>query len=252
MGRTPIVAANWKMYKTVAEARAFVAGLAAMLPAAGPAAVICPPFTALAAVNEALAGTAFALGAQNMHAEAQGAFTGEVAAPMLQDLGVRYVILGHSERRQYFGETDAFIGAKVRAAFAHDLVPILCVGETLAQRDAGQTTSVVEAQVLGGTEGLTASQAAGLIVAYEPIWAIGTGRPSTGADAGAVAAHIRRILAARFGAAGAAAVRVQYGGSVKPANAAEFLQHPEIDGALVGGASLEPASFAAIVEAARR
>lgn len=252
MARTPIVAANWKMYKTVAEARAFAAELRGLLPAPAAEVVICPPFPALAAVGEALAGTPFALGAQNLHPEPQGAFTGEVAGPMLAHLGVRYVIVGHSERRQYFQETDAFIGAKVRAAFAHGLTPILCVGETLAQRDAGQTEALVEAQVVGGTEGLTPEQAAALVIAYEPVWAIGTGRASTGADAGAVAAHIRHVVAGRFGAAAAAAVRVQYGGSVKPANAPSFLQHPEIDGALVGGASLEPASFAAIVTAAGR
>lgn len=248
MQRRPMVAANWKMHKTLAEARSFVAELARLYGGATEV-VICPPFTAIAAVGGQLAGTPFALGAQNMYKETHGAFTGEISPLMLKDLGVQYVILGHSERRQLFGETDALIGAKVRTAFAHGLLPILCVGETLAERDTGQTEAVVQTQSLGCTEGLTPEQAAQLVIAYEPVWAIGTGRASNGEDAGAVSAHIRSVLRGRFGD-GVDAVRVLYGGSVKAANAAEFLRRDEIDGALVGGASLEAAAFHGIIQAA--
>lgn len=250
--RTPIIAANWKMHKNLSEAAAFVKEfLPQVAELNGIDVVVCPPFTALGAVGWALADAKgkVALGAQNMYKEVQGAFTGEISGPMLKDVGCAYAILGHSERRAIFGESDELVGEKVRAAFAHGLVPILCVGETLEQREAGETDAVNRRQLLAGTEGLTADQVKQVVVAYEPVWAIGTGRNCAPADAQATIAAIRAVLADRFGAEAAAAVRIQYGGSVKPANIADYMGLPDIDGALVGGASLEPASFAAICKA---
>lgn len=250
--RTPVVAANWKMHKTQPEARQF---LADFLPRAaaltGVEIVICPPFTALAAAAEALKGTAVGLGAQNMSEQPSGAFTGEVSGAMLADAGCRYVILGHSERRRLFGEDDRLVGAKVRAALQHNLIPILCIGETLEEQQAGQADAVNRRQLLAGLEGLTAEQVAGLIIAYEPVWAIGTGRNCDPQDAQARIAAVRAVVAEAFGAEAARRVRIQYGGSVKPGNMASYMAQPDIDGALVGGASLDPASFAAICEAAR-
>lgn len=252
--RTPVIAANWKMHKTVNEAKQFmkdflpkVAGLA------GVEIIVSPTFVALAGVGEALAaaGSRVGLGAQNMYKEVQGAFTGEVSGPMLKAVGCTHVILGHSERRSIFGESDALVGEKVRAAYTHGLVPILCVGETLVEREAGQTDAVNRRQLLAGVEGLTPEQARSLIVAYEPVWAIGTGKNCDPADAQATVAAIRGVLAERFGQETAAAIRIQYGGSVKPNNIGMYMAQPDIDGALVGGASLDPSSFAAIAEAAR-
>lgn len=253
--RIPLVAANWKMHKTVAEAEAFLAAFragAGNMAGQGVEAAICPPFTALYRVGQLLEGTGIALGAQNLYKEEKGAYTGEVAPAMLAELGVRYVIVGHSERRAIFGEDDHLVAAKVQAAYRHGLTPILCVGEQLAEREAGETEAVVTRQVEAAIAGLTAEQAAQLVIAYEPVWAIGTGRAATGADANAVCGLIRRLVAERFGSQAAAGLRIQYGGSVKPENAAEFAGQPEIDGALVGGASLDPASFAALVQAFRR
>ncbi|HYG58112.1 MAG TPA: triose-phosphate isomerase [Symbiobacteriaceae bacterium] len=253
--RTPIMAANWKMHKSLSEAAAFVKDFLPQVAELGAVdMVICPSFTALGAVGWALADVKgkVALGAQNMYKEIHGAFTGEVSGPMLKDVGCTYVILGHSERRAIFGETDALVGEKVRAAFAHGLVPILCVGETLQERESGQTDTVNRRQLLAGTEGLTPEQAVQLVVAYEPVWAIGTGRNCNPADAQTTIGTIRAVLAERFGAAAAQAVRIQYGGSVKPANIADYMGLPDIDGALVGGASLEPGSFAAICRAGIR
>ena len=215
-----------------------------------PHVVICPPATALDVVGRALAGTAILLGAQTMHWEPRGAFTGEISAPMLVDVGCRFVIIGHSERRIYFGETDEAVGRKVPAAFAHRLTPIVCVGENLEQREAGKTDEVLTRQVEAAAARLGPADVAGLVIAYEPIWAIGTGRTATGQEANRVAGLIRRLLRARGGPAAADEVRILYGGSVKPDNIREFLRQPEIDGALVGGASLEAAAFAAIVRAA--
>lgn len=253
--RTPVIAANWKMHKNLSEAAAFVkefVGLVGDLN--GVEMVVCPPFTALGAVGWALADARgkVGLGGQNMYKETQGAFTGEVSGPMLKDLGCTHVILGHSERRAIFGETDALVGEKVRAAFAHGLVPILCIGETLQEREAGQTDAVNRRQLLAGTEGLTAEQMAAVVIAYEPVWAIGTGRNCNPADAQATIAAIRAVVAERFGAAAADAVRIQYGGSVKPGNIADYMGLPDIDGALVGGASLEAGSFAAICRGGAR
>jgi len=246
--RTPIIAGNWKMNRTIAEAAALVKEMAPRLAAIpGVEKVVCPPFTALSAVKEAIGEADLGLGAQNMYWQESGAFTGEVSPLMLAGL-CQYVILGHSERRQFFGETDDGVNLKIVAAFAHGLVPIVCVGESLAQRQAGQTEEWVADQVQAALMGLPADQVRRLIIAYEPIWAIGTGVPATAEDADAViAGTIRAALAEMYGDEVAQAVRVQYGGSVKPANIADFMARPDVDGALVGGASLNADDFVALV-----
>lgn len=252
MSRTPIIAGNWKMFKTGSEAAAFVNEVkSAIAGVNGVEAVVCAPFTALTALVEAAKGTAVGVGAQNMHWEETGAFTGEVSGLMLKDLGVQYVILGHSERRQYFAETDESVNKKTHAAFKYGLTPIVCVGEKLEEREAGSTKQLCRVQTLGALEGLTAEQAAAVVIAYEPIWAIGTGKSSTAEDANEVISYIRSVVAEKFGSETAAKVRIQYGGSVKPANVREYLGASDIDGALVGGASLEPGSYVALVEGAR-
>ncbi|MBP2655241.1 MAG: tpiA [Firmicutes bacterium] len=246
--RKPILAGNWKMHKTVAEALVFISELSKLIDGAGNAeVVVCPPFTALYPAKELTKG-AIKLGAQNMHWEKQGAFTGEVSPLMLKEAGCEYVIIGHSERRQFFAETDASVNNKLKAAFAYDLTPIMCVGETLAEREAGDTETVVEGQVKQGLSGLTAKQVAAMVIAYEPIWAIGTGRTASSDDANAVCAFIRRTITTLFGSGCSEAVRIQYGGSVKPENISELMGKSDIDGALVGGASLEPGTFAKIVK----
>jgi triosephosphate isomerase len=239
--RKPILAGNWKMNMTIAEATGFVRSIRRGLnDIKGVDRVLCPPFTALAAVKELTAATEIGLGAQNMHWAEKGACTGEIAPAMLKEL-CQYVILGHSERRAYFGETDEGVNRKAKVALAHGLKPIICVGETEAQYDAGQTEKVVSGQVRGCLSGLTATQVAGLVIAYEPVWAIGTGKAATVGGAGAVIGlTIRGTIARLYDEATAQAVRVQYGGSVNAANVAEFMAHPDIDGALVGGASLKP------------
>ncbi len=246
--RTPYIAANWKMHKTVAEAAAFVDSLLPRIAATQHDVVICPPFTALTAVVERRYGTAVKVAAQNMHEEGSGAFTGEVSAPMLVELDVEAVVLGHSERRQYFSETDEALARKVPAALAAGLEPILCVGESEEAHDAGQTEGVLERQLQADLTGVEPERVAEVVIAYEPIWAIGTGRTATPEQAQEACAFIRDVLRER--GAAAEAVRILYGGSVKPANAAELLAQSDIDGALVGGASLDPEEFAAIVEAA--
>jgi triosephosphate isomerase (TIM) len=246
--RTPYIAANWKMHKTVAEAASFVDTLLPRIAATQSDVVLCPPFTALTAVVERRYGTAVKVAAQNMHEEASGAFTGEVSAPMLVELDVEAVVLGHSERRQYFNETDEALARKVPAALAAGLEPILCVGESEGARDAGETEEVLERQLQADLGGLEADQIGTVVVAYEPIWAIGTGRTATPDQAQEACAFIRDVL--RMRGAAADEVRILYGGSVKPANAEELLSLPDVDGALVGGASLDPNDFAAIVEAA--
>ena len=246
--RKPIIAGNWKMHKTISESVALIKELAPLVAGAAAEAAVCPPFTALAAAKTALAGTGIKLGAQDMYWEKQGAFTGEVSPVMLKDAGCDYVVIGHSERRQYFAETDDTVSKKLYAAFAHGLVPIMCVGETLAEREAGATEQVVDRQVRGGLAGLTADQVAAMVIAYEPVWAIGTGRTASADDANAVCAFIRRLVAAIAGQAAADAVRIQYGGSVKADNIAELMAKSDIDGALVGGASLDAATFAKIVK----
>jgi triosephosphate isomerase len=246
--RKPIIAGNWKMNKTVAEALTLVVNLRSALDAI-PAvtSVVCPPFTALAPVKQALNGSHVGLGAQNLFWEEKGAFTGEVAPNMVAEL-CQYVILGHSERRQYFGETDASVNRKVKAALAHGLIPIICVGENLEQYEAGATDAVVRQQVNGALVGLTAEQVAGLVIAYEPIWAIGTGKAATGAAANQIInLSIRGPVADLYGEAVAQAVRVQYGGSTNAKNMVEYMQQPDIDGALVGGASLKAEDFIEMV-----
>ncbi|HEX5066949.1 MAG TPA: triose-phosphate isomerase [Myxococcota bacterium] len=245
--RTPILAANWKMHKTQAEAMRFVtAFLPLVKDATAVEIVLAPPFTSLARVGEALAGSNVALAAQNVNPEAQGAFTGEVSAAMLADVGCRYAIVGHSERRSLYGEDDAFVSSKARALLERGIRPIVCVGETLAQREAGQTFSLIGSQLAGSLAGIPAERAPEVVIAYEPVWAIGTGRTATPAMAQEVHAFVREQLAGRFSAA-AQAMRIQYGGSVKPENVDDLMAQPDIDGALVGGASLDPEAFARIV-----
>lgn len=248
--RRPLIVGNWKMYKTPAEAAAFVTQLREVTAAVQDVEiVVAPSFPALLPVRDLLAGSAIGLAAQNMHWEPEGAFTGEVAPPMLTDAGCRYVILGHSERRQYFGEDDAFVNRKVRAALEHGLIPIVCVGESLAEREAGLTEKVVTSQVEQCLAGLAGNAVANLVIAYEPVWAIGTGRTASPADAQEVNARIRELVRDLFGADAADRVRILYGGSVKPDNTRELMSRPDIDGALVGGASLQVESFTGIIRA---
>ena len=246
--RRPLIAGNWKMNLDRAGALALAEGVVRR---AGQAQdvdlAVCPPACYLDAVGRALAGSEVALGAQNMYHQSNGAFTGEISAAMLRDLGCRYVILGHSERRHILGETDAEINRKVHAALAAGLVPIVCVGELLAQREAGQTLEVIRSQFDGSLAGLSADQIRGIVIAYEPVWAIGTGKVATPRQAQEVHLDLRKIMADRYNEALAQTVRIQYGGSVKPENAADLLGQPDIDGALVGGASLKVEQFMGIV-----
>jgi triosephosphate isomerase len=246
--RTPIIAGNWKMNKTIAEAVELVNALKGPLSkVAGVDKVVCPTAVCLSAVREAIGDAEIGLGAQNMYFAEQGAFTGEIAPAMLEGL-CDHVIIGHSERREYFGETNEMVNKKVVAALAHGLVPIVCVGETLALRQAGDTNEWVKAQVVAALEGLSGAQVSGLILAYEPIWAIGTGVAATSQDAqDVIGGVIRPTIAELYDDQVAEAVRIQYGGSVKPANAAELMGMPDIDGGLVGGASLKADDFAEIV-----
>jgi triosephosphate isomerase (TIM) len=246
--RTPYIAANWKMHKTVAEAAAFVDALLPRIAATPHDVVLCPSYLALSEVVERSRGSAVRVAAQNMHEEDSGAFTGEVSAAMLAELDVDAVVLGHSERRQYFNETDEALARKVPAALAVGLQPILCVGESEEARDAGQTEGVLERQLQADLAEVGAGSLSEVVIAYEPIWAIGTGRTATPEQAQEACAFIRDVL--REGGGPADDVRILYGGSVKPANGAELLAQEDIDGALVGGASLDPEEFAAIVEAA--
>ena len=251
--RRPIAAANWKMHLTHLEAIQTVQKLSYLLDQADAErveVVICPPFTALRTVETLIQSDRlpFGLGAQNVHWEPSGAFTGEVSASMLAALRVAYVIVGHSERRQLFGETDETVNRKVRAVVAAGMNPILCVGETLQERDVGATEDRVAGQIRAGLTGLGEDEVTKLVVAYEPIWAIGTGRNAEPADAGQVIAVIRSTLAELYGKGLADSTRIQYGGSVKAGNIRDFMAHPEIDGALVGGASLDPEEFALIVK----
>jgi triosephosphate isomerase (TIM) len=251
--RKPFVAGNWKMNKTVSEATPLVAEMLAGLQAISSVErVICPPFTALMPLSALLKGTEVGLGAQNLFWEASGAYTGEESPAMIKEF-CQYVILGHSERRAYFGETDESVNRKVKAALAIALIPIVCVGETLAENESGRTQEVVDRQVRAGLSGLTAEQVAGLVIAYEPVWAIGTGRAADVNDANRVIGGIIRPLVKElFGAAAADAVRILYGGSVKGDNAVEYFSQPDIDGALVGGASLKAGDFLKIVSAAAK
>ena len=246
--RKPLVAGNWKMHKTVSEAVALVRDLRPRISMIHDVEVaVFPPFTALSAVAQTLDGSNLGLGAQDLHWEASGAFTGELSAAMLTDVGCRYVLVGHSERRQLFGETDGAVKLKAAAALEGGLIPIVCFGESLAEREASETLEVVERQVTRGVSGLPTEQVKRLVLAYEPVWAIGTGKTATSAQAQEVHAAVRGLMGRLHGPEVAASVRILYGGSVKPENARELMAQPDVDGALVGGASLSAESFAGIV-----
>lgn len=251
--RKPVVAGNWKMNKTSEQARQLVADMLPGLQAVSQVEqVLCPPFPSIMAVSAVLAGTQIGLGAQNMHWEASGAFTGEVAPMMVKEF-CKYVILGHSERRTYFHETDDTVNKKVITALENELIPIVCIGETLTENEAGKTSEVVTRQIMDGLKSIDPGKALQLIIAYEPVWAIGTGKAASGEGANLVVKDfIRPALSKVFSQDIASRIRVLYGGSVTGANALEFFQQPEIDGALVGGASLKPVDFVQIVEAAKK
>lgn len=247
--RMPLLAGNWKMFKTIPEALDLVNGLKKNCGNVKDREIlVCPPFTALYAVSAALKGSNIKVGAQNLFWEMKGAFTGEIAPGMLADAGCKYVIIGHSERRQYFGETDETVNKKMKAAFASGLTPIVCVGETLAEREKNITFSVVERQVKNGISGLTPEQSKVLVIAYEPVWAIGTGKTATPQQAEEVHAYVRKLYGELYGAEVSDAVRILYGGSMKPDNISELMKQPNIDGGLVGGASLEVDSFTKIIQ----
>ena len=248
--RKKIIAGNWKMNKTASDAKQLLSDLLIEIGKFDEADIVfCPPFTALAVAGIALESASnISLGAQNLHPKPNGAYTGEISAPMLRDLYCRYVIIGHSERRQYFGETDALVLEKTRAALENNLKPIVCIGETLEEREGGKWKKVLETQIKNGLGSLTEKEIAEVVVAYEPVWAIGTGKTATPAQAQEAHAYIRGVFASNFSQAIAEKLRIQYGGSVKPENAKELLQQADIDGALVGGASLDARGFAAIVK----
>ncbi|WP_017756367.1 triose-phosphate isomerase [Calidifontibacillus oryziterrae] len=248
--RKPIIAGNWKMNKVLSEAIHFVDEVKSSIPRPDQVdSVVCAPFLFLDRLVQAANGSDLKIGAQNMHFEDSGAFTGEVSPVALKDIDVDYVIIGHSERREMFAETDETVNKKVHAAFKHQLLPIMCCGETLEQREAGTTNEIVGSQVEKGLANLTPEQAKQVVIAYEPIWAIGTGRSSSAKDADEVCGYIRAVVARLFSKEVADAVRVQYGGSVKPENIGEYMAQPNIDGALVGGASLDSGSFLKLLEA---
>jgi triosephosphate isomerase len=250
--RTPFVAGNWKMFKTVHEAVVFAKELRGVVKdVTGVEIVVAPPYTAVHPVAEALRNSNVDVAAQNLYWEREGAFTGEVSAGMIKDAGADYVIIGHSERRRLFGETDASVNRKLRAAMAADLLPIVCVGETLEEREREETLAVLDRQIKEGFDGITGTAIASLVVAYEPVWAIGTGRNATAAQAQEAHKHIRERLRQWFGGDAADGCRIVYGGSVKADNIAELIREPDVDGALVGGASLDVKSFGQIVTASR-
>ncbi|WP_100333252.1 triose-phosphate isomerase [Bacillus alkalisoli] len=250
--RKPIIAGNWKMHKVLSEAVSFVEEVKGLVPSPTKVdAVVCAPALFLERLVTNTEGKDLKIGAQNMHFEESGAFTGETSPAALKDLGVGYCVIGHSERREMFAETDESVNKKTLAAFQYGITPIVCCGETLEEREAGQTNDLVGNQVKKALTGLTEDQVKQTVIAYEPIWAIGTGKSSTAEDANEVCAHIRGVVAAEFGEAAANAVRIQYGGSVKPANIKEYMAQSDIDGALVGGASLEPQSFLQLLEAGK-
>ncbi len=247
--RRPIIAGNWKMYMLTAEAKALAAGIISDLTNNRPdvEVVLCPPLTATGTVLITCAGTSVGVGGQNLHWEKQGAFTGEVSAAMLKDMGCQYVIIGHSERRQYFGESNDSVNKKLKAALAEGLTPIVCVGEKLAEREGGVTEDIVREHTVGAFKDVTTESALKTVVAYEPVWAIGTGKTATPQQAQEVHAFIRKLLSELYDPATAQAIRIQYGGSVKPDNIDDLMTQPDIDGALVGGASLKIDSFMRIV-----
>ena len=247
--RKPIIAGNWKMNKTLGEAVSFVEEVKSSIPSPDKVeSIVCAPALFLEKLNSLSNGTDLKIGAQNMHFEENGAFTGEISPAALKDLGIGYSVIGHSERREFFAETDETVNKKAHAAFKYGIVPIICVGETLEEREAGKTNELVADQVKKALAGLTKQQVAESVIAYEPIWAIGTGKSSTAKDANDVCAHSRQTVASEFGQEAADSLRIQYGGSVKPANIKEYMAESDIDGALVGGASLEPQSFVQLLE----
>jgi triosephosphate isomerase len=250
--RRAVIAGNWKMNKTPSEAKALIADLIPLVKDAGCGVVICTPFVALPAAVEAVRGTNIKVGAQNMHWETSGAYTGEVSANMLKELGVSYVIIGHSERRQYFAETNETVNKKVKAALAAGLKPIICVGEQLAEREQGITGELVALQTKVALLGVPADELCNIIIAYEPVWAIGTGKTATAEQADEVNGIIRLTVASLYGKSAADALTIQYGGSMNAKNAAELLDKEHVDGGLIGGASLKAADFAAIIKAADR
>ncbi|MCI6952025.1 MAG: triose-phosphate isomerase [Clostridium sp.] len=245
--RKPIIAGNWKMNKTPEEAKELVTALVPLVKDAKCDVVICPPFVDLCAVKPIIAGTNIHLGVQNIHWAEKGAFTGEISADMLKAHGVEYAIVGHSERRQYFGETDATVNQRAKAAIAAGITPIICVGESLEQRESGVTNAVVSGQTKAALDGIEAKDVETLVIAYEPIWAIGTGKTATKEDANATIAVIRGAIAEVYGKDVAEKVRIQYGGSMNPKNASELMSMPEIDGGLIGGASLKAEDFSKVV-----
>ena len=245
--RKPIIAGNWKMNMTPADAEALVSALIPLVKDAKCDVVVCPPYVDLSVVSRLVKGTNIHLGAQNIHWAAKGAFTGEVSADMLKAFGVEYAIIGHSERRQYFGETDEGVNARAKAALAAGITPIICVGETLEQRESGVTAAFVSGQAKAALAGMSEEDVKSLVIAYEPIWAIGTGKTATADDANATIGVIRRAVAEAFGQAVADEVRIQYGGSMNPKNASELMAMPEIDGGLIGGASLKAEDFSKVV-----
>ncbi len=245
--RKPIIAGNWKMNKTPEEAKELVTALVPLVKNAKCDVVICPPFVDLCAVKPIIAGTNIHLGVQNIHWAEKGAFTGEISADMLKAHGVEYAIVGHSERRQYFGETDATVNQRTKAAIAAGITPIICVGESLEQRESGVTNAVVSGQTKAALDGIEAKDVETLVIAYEPIWAIGTGKTATKEDANATIAVIRGAIAEVYGKDVAEKVRIQYGGSMNPKNASELMSMPEIDGGLIGGASLKAEDFSKVV-----
>lgn len=248
MIRIPLIAGNWKMYKTTAEAKAFAEEFSKLYKDTDVRAAICAPFTQLAALKEAFAGTNVKLGAQNVHFEDEGAFTGEISVEMLKEIGVDYCIIGHSERREYFAETDETVNLKLKKLFSSsEIIPILCVGENLCEREAGNAFDVVEGQLKADLEGIDKTDVSKIVIAYEPIWAIGTGKTATPEQAGEMCAHIRNIVEKLYDEDTCDSVIIQYGGSVKPENASEIMNMDEIDGALVGGASLDASKFIKIV-----
>ena len=246
--RTPIIAGNWKMNKTPSEAKTLINELKPLVADAACEVVICPPFTDLYAAAEAIKGSNIKLGAQNVHWAASGAFTGEISAAMLREIGVEYVVIGHSERRQYFGETDETVNKRAVFALQNGIKPIICVGESLEQREAGITKKLVSDQTVAALAGISADDAEKVVIAYEPIWAIGTGKTATKEDANDVIIAIRAAVAGVFGQAVADKVRIQYGGSLNPKNASELMAMSDIDGGLIGGASLKAPDFAAVVK----
>jgi len=248
--RRPLVAGNWKMHRTAPEAVELIQQLRDGFTAGRSEVMVAPPFTALEAASRALAGSGIALGAQNVHWEAQGAFTGEIAAAMLKAVGCAYVIVGHSERRQLFGETDSWVSKKAHAVLHAGMRPVVCIGETLVERDGGRTLEVCATQLHGSLAGVAVEEMAHVVMAYEPVWAIGTGRNATPAQAQEVHAHLRELLVRLFGRPVGESVRILYGGSVKADNAAELLGQADVDGALVGGASLKAQEFLTIIAAA--